>query len=1633
MATVFVRRSPLQEVLSVLPSDQALALYTEDHNSSIQSVYNAAQDLYSYPVSKDQQEKLISLGINLAPYSFKCHPHPFSKMLENFVLYQHALLALKKFKRVHITSIKDEKFEKFKSSFLNINKDAILTYSNRLIHPKDGVRYKYHRDQIIFDPGPFKPSECAILMFDELHYWSIEDIKLFLSDAPADTVLASTVFPPEVLIGLDYSLNPSEYDFKVVGENLFCAPDGKFNDGYVQPKNFEHFLRLSQIEVDSRKAFGVDVLFSAYDHHLLIMQKGTLGSAVRSFGTFDQVDFSKMKSMSRNNFHLKRVRFSVYQKLHVYLCSLKSGSLSAATARVRQLQIDGNYSLDEISFAHDVFIKVARNPNLGVNHIGFLSFHLERWFMKLPDPLKWLWRSKRNWMFDINDLLNAENLRILIEPKVWGEVYLNLKDRPSQPYRIGHSDSFYLGRWGEGEREKINEFTFLFRRSYLVLHDLRRFKEIKRDRRLALESRKTRRYLTNELRMDVYFLELPGFRDPPEEGEEFGNCYPLERTITWNFPKGPDSTEDGKVPSDCTTNGGQDPNIPTCKQGGGPPLIEGGPEVALIEGGGLLADHDESGAQDTDQALESATDLNYLNDIITKPACAENDIGSSYDSLFGVQRDNAVDRGRGINLTNKCLAKAFSDVLNLDVFVVLDQCRKAGSRRLQDWYYSDDMANLSHVEDLANLFEVIICIESDSDFGGVYGSLSNPEREMVTIYHDEEHFRAPLQEEIDCEIKGHSWSLIDVGGSEASTVFQRMSREGRYGVISKGMGITKVPRERTVLCKVILGAAGCAKSSAVQSKIRAGHYPIKGLQVVSPRASLCQDWKNKVGRKGLVAQTHEVALKLKCSAKLVIFDEIGIFPSGYIETFLYKNPHVTHCIFLGDPTQSLFYSPGCMELNLVDNICDKIWREGKSYRAYTYRIPQGVSERLGITSFSKVKGEVIWEKSSYEEISALPSEAPVLVNSDSFRKILMQDKMDGTPGLQNVHTYTSCQGLTFEEDYYLVLDENAISKNNQGSLMCAATRGKKNLIILNITGLSERTISCRLTNGVVKALCGHGFKFDEELKKQWPWMKITHTAISGGKYVVCGEDYYDIMERRPRQLDRDIEQRTSGDPYLQNMISLAPPTDEVEIPIREPRSDEPKIPTHVGLSNKDIFRGLIDEHGKGKEEKEMRMWDLWSNQFCDEVESTFINLFPYHKKADPVTEWAGYKKRLKLAKPIENMRNYRAAKWKGELLFANFKEHVKLPRRFDQAMYDECIEEFEEKKISKPEKLIANHSERSDPDWPTDFVFLFQKVQHCTKLDNMFMDAKASQSIACFHHAILAHFSGLSRYVEKVMEGVLPKRFYIHQKKHLSELDDWVRGQRFEGVCTESDYSAFDASQDATILAFEVAFIRHLGFPEELIHQYEVYKTHLGCKLGDLAIMRFTGEFSTFMFNTMANMAFTFTRYHVNKFASIAFAGDDMICNQRLHQNAKYDEFFKGLTLKAKVLFHCNPTFCGWRLSKFGIVKDPKLMAARVLVMIERGLIEECIISYAMEVLFAYNLGDLLYDIFSIEDMQYHSIAVRAIIRHGGRSKFKAQIKRMFETPNRNPFVKIQRGQKTEDLFDRELRRQGFEFTDPDE
>lgn len=281
------------------------------------------------------------------------------------------------------------------------------------------------------------------------------------------------------------------------------------------------------------------------------------------------------------------------------------------------------------------------------------------------------------------------------------------------------------------------------------------------------------------------------------------------------------------------------------------------------------------------------------------------------------------------------------------------------------------------------------------------------------------------------------------------------------------------------------------------------------------------------------------------------------------------------------------------------------------------------------------------------------------------------------------------------------------------------------------------------------------------------------------------------------------------------------------------------------------------------------------------------------------------------------------------------------------------------------------------------------KTQLCTKYEKRFADAKAGQTLACFSHVVLNRFAAPTRYIEKKISQAMPKKFYVHQKKNFDCLEEWVVDNNFSSFCLESDYEAFDSSQDCLILAFEYELLKYLGWDQGLLDDYLDLKFNLGCRLGNLAVMRFTGEFGTFLFNTLANMVFTFMSYDLDGSEAICFAGDDMCCNRgiRKRSDGRFDHILSRLTLKAKAMITKEPTFCGWRLTKFGIFKKPELVLERFLIAIEKGRLHDVIDSYYLECSYAYKLGERLFEVFSEKDFSAHYCCIRIV--HENRKLLK--------------------------------------------
>nr|ATG22751.1 replicase [Grapevine virus G] len=463
----------------------------------------------------------------------------------------------------------------------------------------------------------------------------------------------------------------------------------------------------------------------------------------------------------------------------------------------------------------------------------------------------------------------------------------------------------------------------------------------------------------------------------------------------------------------------------------------------------------------------------------------------------------------------------------------------------------------------------------------------------------------------------------------------------------------------------------------------------------------------------------------------------------------------------------------------------------------------------------------------------------------------------------------------------------------------------------------------------------------------------------------------------------EIEEKLAGDPGLKAMLTILD-AEEMEEELMEPEVCAEVSRTHLALSE---FRNeLFPTELKAKEDREAHIHNVgFSNQIRDDVPTERVagpygpsSIYLHHKSEDDVTFILSIRKRLRFADYEKNSRALAMKGHIGEQIFEVFSRRIGLGHvpQVDQTETDLL---FTQKRIEKSAALLEAHSIRSDADWPSNIIKIFIKNQCCTKMEKRGIEAKAGQTIACFAHAVLCRFGPLLRKTELQFRKMIPEHILIFSQKNYDDLDHWAKDYFLDFTGTDSDYEAFDRSQDATILGFERSFLRYFDWPEEMINEYVELKLRMGGALGDLAIMRFSGEFGTFFFNTICNMAFTYLRYKIGPYQPLAFAGDDMVAPGKLEVDMTYHDLLSLLQLKAKVNYSDQPLFCGWRLSPFGIVKDPNLLLDRLEMKRAEGTLELCIANYALEASYGYKLSDHLH-LLNI-DLDAYQELVRKIIK----------------------------------------------------
>nr|UIW14204.1 MAG: RNA-dependent RNA polymerase [Actinidia virus A] len=824
----------------------------------------------------------------------------------------------------------------------------------------------------------------------------------------------------------------------------------------------------------------------------------------------------------------------------------------------------------------------------------------------------------------------------------------------------------------------------------------------------------------------------------------------------------------------------------------------------------------------------------------------------------------------------------------------------------------------------------------------------------ISLFASEDHIEPFPGEKGDCSFESAMDFNPDVSrvhfmvDQEKASHLSESFREGFTGVnLNKFRGgVPKTtPQKYSREVHTLMGFAGSGKSYYPQTLLKGGAY--KSSLVITPRKALAADWESKIA-KGAEIATFEVAFKKKKRFTNLIIDEIGLLPPGYIDlAILHFNPECV--LLLGDPLQAeyhnkqdeLFLAP------ITESIFSRL--HGKvNYLFKTHRLPKN-QDIIEVPS----KGE---QSPDYIGTAQKQRNADLVLHASRTAK----DK-----GVQGSSTIGEAQGLSanvvrleMDLDWGLISDQH---------FMVALTRARKSLQVSIKTDLRKHLINTARSSFLRTFLQGR---------------KITKAMLLNALNEKGME--VDFIEREMRFADSDdMEDKLAGDPYLKGLLKLYQDVEIEEVEITEPHLGEPQK-THLPISahENEISVSLL----KAKEHREVLTSAGLTEQIDDEGYKgevgdpmTHKALYLHHKNSDVATFFLSVKKRLRFRDQERNTRKFNKCRGFGAQMFKIFKETYKLQQPLQLPDLDRVEAEFVKKRLNKSKNLIEKHSYRSDPDWPSNYLKVFLKQQTCTKMEKRGVDAKAGQTIACFCHAVLCRFGVQLRRTEKALRSQLGPNVLIYSQLNYTDLDKWCKNFVPSMIGTDSDYEAFDRSQDEKILDFELEVLKFFLWPEELIEEYKCLKLMMGCSMGGLAVMRFSGEFGTFFFNTVCNMAFTCLRYNINESTPVCYAGDDMYAPGVLTLNKSYEHILDQLSLKAKVRVSTTPLFCGWRMSPYGIVKDPNLLLDRWKIAHRNGNLPNCMVNYAIEACYGYRLGEYLFDVNIDIDAQQE--LVRAIVK----------------------------------------------------
>jgi len=782
-----------------------------------------------------------------------------------------------------------------------------------------------------------------------------------------------------------------------------------------------------------------------------------------------------------------------------------------------------------------------------------------------------------------------------------------------------------------------------------------------------------------------------------------------------------------------------------------------------------------------------------------------------------------------------------------------------------------------------------------------------------------------------------------------------------------------------------MGAPGSSKSSGIIQALRAdwtrrGPY----WKISCPRKKLRDSTtaQMKLGPLSWKVGTFENSL-FKTGTTLII-DEISQMPPGYVDLCLIRDSTIQSVILIGDVTQGEFHESN-PESSLNSEGSEALYFKmpGAKYRLFSNSIPWAVSDAIGLPTSSTTRGFI--------KVAVLPDKAyPIVLASTGEAKLYSDQGFDA-------FTFGTVQGQRYDDRPIQISLSNAsaqvVSRGHFISAMC-----RSNIGVIFIQSGTQQAVRSISTDPFLSGLfCGKNrFKYEDLFRDELQGFNLwTPPGLHLPQIFRPAPSAYNHQPGRNFTTFRGaIELPIFRAP--DSLVALLTYGDEELPPHVEHDSSIERGPPTSGFEESEEF--LIQQYGEipSREEREAYHRGEQSRQFDDSpwyvkqgLPSTNLEqLFPRQKNDDLVTASAAIEKRLRFATENLNRKRYESRTFMGPILFLGYCSATGIKPNnvpaFDELLYTQCIHENEFVKLTKKtQQTLMNNADRSDPDWRATFVRIFVKSQLKVKLETLGSPFKPGQTLASFQDAVILVTGPMTRYLTIVADKLYRPGFYYHPGHSALQMSSWCQkhwtDQPLNGT---NDYSAFDQSQTGEALSLEVVKMRVFNIPEHVIHYYEELKLTLTCQFGSLAVMRFTGEGPTLLFNSDFNTALIGCQYEMPPDTPLMVAGDDSAINGVFPEKKSWRRVKRYLTIEAKPESMKTASFCSWLITPDGAIKEPRVVLAKLLIARDRREEDKVIPSLLSEVAIGYHLGDHVYTHLDELTLATHFYLVRYFVRH---------------------------------------------------